>query len=247
MRIHIVRHGQTSWNVERRIQGQLDSELDDTGRAQATACGADFRHTALKAVYSSSSVRTRQTTQLILAAHSAGIDDPGSDASDTATQRAEDIVTYRDDLREVRLGIWEGQMWADIEKRFPELVEAHRTASADFVVKGAEKSIEVQERGVKAMESIISAHRHAGPDVNILVVSHGAIMKLILAYYANVALATLHELPTLPNCAHCIIRVGAGQRFVEQIAGIPFNESPWVHAPQQVAEPIEAIDRFRRA
>ena len=66
MRLHIVRHGQTDWNALRRIQGQLDSELDDTGKQQARDRGADFIDMDIIAVYSSSSKRTRQTTELIL-------------------------------------------------------------------------------------------------------------------------------------------------------------------------------------
>ena len=127
MRLHIVRHGQTDWNALRRIQGQLDSELDDTGKQQARDRGADFIDMDIIAVYSSSSKRTRQTTQLILGTRT-------------------DTVTYRDDLREVKLGVWQGQYWADIEKQYPELVELHAKGSPLFEVEGAEKSSEVQTR-----------------------------------------------------------------------------------------------------
>lgn len=216
MRMHIVRHGQTSWNATRRIQGQLESELDDIGRQQAMERSADFSGMDLAAVYSSSSVRTRQTTELLLGAR-------------------DDMVTYRDDLREVRLGVWQGQMWADIERAYPDLVELHRTASPDFDVTGAEKSHEVQVRGVKAIESIISAHSNADDETNILIVSHGAIMKTILAHYAQIPLSILHTLPTLPNCAHCIIRVDKYERRVEQVASVSFDQTPWAHSQQNNA------------
>ncbi|MGQ7844827.1 histidine phosphatase family protein [Granulosicoccus sp. 3-233] len=215
MRIHIVRHGQTSWNAIRRIQGQLESELDDIGRQQATDRGADFRDMPLSAVYSSSSVRTRQTTALILG-------------------EREDEVVYRDDLREVRLGIWQGHMWADIESAHPEMVELHRIASPLFEVEGAETSQVVQLRGVSAIESIISEHSHLPEEANLLVVSHGAIMKTILAHYANVDLNVLHELPTLSNCSHCILQVSGETRSVEQIESRPFSETPWASADQLI-------------
>ncbi len=221
MRLHIVRHGQTDWNAVRRIQGQLESELDETGKQQARDRSADFTDMHLAAVYSSSSVRTRQTTALILGDRT-------------------DMVTYRDDLREVHLGVWQGQMWSDVEKAHPELVEAHRIASPSFEVKGAEKSHAVQERGVRAIESIISAHSAACENDNILVVSHGAIMKTILAYYANVPLGVIHNLPSLPNCAHCIIGVDRQERTVEQIASIPFSETPWANAPRVAS--LNSID-----
>ncbi len=213
MRIHIVRHGQTSWNAIRRIQGQLESELDDIGRQQATERGEDFKDMALSAVYSSSSVRTRQTTALILG-------------------ERQDEVVFRDDLREVRLGVWEGHMWADIEKAHPEMVELHRIASPHFNVEGAETSQVVQKRGVAAIESIIKEHNALPEEANLLIVSHGAIMKTILAHYADVSLDILHELPTLSNCSHCIIQVAGDTRRVEQIESTPFDQTAWASADQ---------------
>lgn len=211
MLIHMVRHGQTSWNAVRKIQGQLDSELDDTGRQQARERGSDLKELPLAAVYSSSSLRTRQTTQLLLDQRQAS-------------------VTYRDDLREVRLGIWQGRMWADVEREFPTMVEAHRTDSPLFDVEGAERSQEVQERGVAAIESIVQAHKNCEADDNILVVSHGAIMRTILGHYCGIPLARLHTVPALPNCAHCIIYAHENERGVTQIAGIPFDQTEWAAA-----------------
>jgi broad specificity phosphatase PhoE len=216
MRLHIVRHGQTDWNAARRIQGQLDSELDDTGKQQAADRGSDFTDMNLLAVYSSSSVRTRQTTQLVLGSRT-------------------DNVTYRDELREVTLGIWEGQYWADIEEQFPEIVDAHAKGLPSFKIEGAENSDEVQRRGSSAIEAIIAAHSDAAVHDNILIVSHGAIMKTILAYYLNVALTNLHTLPQLPNCAHCIIEVNGLDRVVHTIASTPFANTAWAEAPRMGA------------
>ncbi len=208
MRLHIVRHGQTDWNAKRRIQGQLDSQLDEIGQQQAIERGHDFVDMDLAAVYSSSSLRTRQTTELVLGDR-------------------HDMVTFRDDLREVRLGVWQGLYWADVEKDHPEMVEAHNTASQDFNVEGAERSAEVQERGITAIESIIEAHKHADASDNILIVSHGAIMRTILAYYLAIPLSELITLAPLPNCAHCVIDVSGDERRVLTIASTPINETPW--------------------
>ena len=211
MHLHIVRHGQTSWNAERRIQGQLESELDEPGIEQAKIRGADFVDMDLHAVYSSSSVRTRQTTDNILGTRDA-------------------FVTFRDDLREVKLGVWQGQLWADIERAYPEMVEAHWKALPTFNVEGAEKFRDVQRRGVSAIESIINAHKNAEPHENILVVSHGAIMKSILCHFARVPLTDMHSLPSLPNCAHCVIVIDDDKRSITHIAGEPFADTAWFNA-----------------
>ncbi|MFT6303624.1 MAG: putative phosphoglycerate mutase [Pseudomonadales bacterium] len=214
MRLHIVRHGQTDWNALRRIQGQLDSQLNDAGKQQAHERGADFIDMNLTAVYSSSSLRTRQTTALILGTR-------------------KDSVIYRDDLREVNLGVWQGLYWADVKEQYPDLVELHEKGSPLFEVEGAENTSEFQDRGVTAIESIIAAHDDSKTTDNILIVSHGDIMKTILAYYLKISLIDLHTLPPLPNCAHCIIDVGSDQRTVTTIASTPIANTDWADTPRQ--------------
>ena len=83
--------------------------------------------------------------------------------------------------------------------------------------------------------------------LDILIVSHGAIMKTILAHYACLTLDQLHHLPTLPNCAHCVIRVENGQRTVEQIASEPFSETPWAQLPTRQAASNVAVNHAARS
>ena len=208
MRFHIVRHGQTHWNVQRRIQGQLDSELDESGIAQAIERGRDFADMPLEAVYSSSSVRTRQTVENLLGSR-------------------KDPVVYLDEFREVCWGIWQGEMWSDIEAAHPEMVEAYHKALPHFSVEGAETPEETQARGVAALEALIAKHVKAAEDANILIVSHGAIMKKMLGYYTGIELTELHKLPLLPNCAHCIIDVNNNSRTVTHIAGEKIEQTEW--------------------
>jgi len=140
-------------------------------------------------------------------------------------------VLYMDELREVCLGVWEGKLWNNIEAKYPDMVEAHRKATDDFSVEGAESMHQTQKRGVNAIESIIKTQKDATQSHNyaeVLIVSHGAIMKYILAYYLSIPLTTLHALPSLPNCAHCIIDVQEQQRKVIQIAGVPVEETQWI-------------------
>jgi len=219
MLLHIVRHGQTNWNAERRIQGQLDSELDETGFEQARIRGEDFTNTQFSAVYSSSSLRTRQTTQQLL----------GERLSDGIVDQKYPAV-YMDELREVSLGVWEGRLWSDIIATYPDMVEAHKKANDDFYVEGAESMHQTQKRGVGAIESIINRQRavnQANGSDEVLVVSHGAIMKNIFAYYLGIPLTSSYALPSLPNCAHCIIDVQEQQRNVVQIAGVPVEATEW--------------------
>ncbi len=216
MLLHIVRHGQTDWNVERRIQGQLDSELNEIGFEQARQRGKDFIKIAFSAVYSSSSLRTRQTTNQLL----------GDRLVDGLVDEIFPVI-YMDELREVSLGVWEGHLWSEIAAVYPAMVEAHQKASNDFSIEGAESMYQTQERGVKAIESIITRQSSTTQTTDtdeILIVSHGAIMKDILAYYIDIPLTDLHAYPSLPNCAHCIIDVSGPKRSVVQIAGAPAGQ-----------------------
>lgn len=210
MLFHIVRHGQTHWNAQRRIQGQLDSELDEHGVSQAIARGLDFADMPLEAAYASSSLRTRQTIANILGNRS-------------------DAITYMDELREVCWGIWQGHMWSDIEAAHPEMVEAYHKALPHYSVEGAETPAQTQNRGVDALEALFKTHKDAPEDANVLIVSHGDIMKKILAHYIGVELTQLHTLPHLPNCAHCVIDASENARSVTHIAGDKIEDTPWSH------------------
>jgi len=209
MQLHLVRHGQTHWNAERRIQGQLDSTLDPTGREQARALGPTLAALGIGAVYCSTSERARQTLALSLGT-------------------PPDEVVYRDELREIRLGVWDGRLWEDVRRDSPEMVERLRKASAGFDVEGAESYVDLQRRGVAAIERIIAEE---AAEV-VLVVSHGALIKTVLAHYAAQPLATIRTLPSLPNCARSVLHAKSERRELSSIADVPFATSPWAVVPE---------------
>ena len=206
MHLHLIRHGQTAWNAERRIQGQLDAELDDTGRAQARALAPTLSELGFGAFYCSTSSRTRETAALALA------------------PAAPDIV-YRDELREIHLGAWQGRLWDDVIAETPAMVERLLGADPAFAVDGAEGYPELQRRGVAAIERIVDER---AADV-VLVVSHGALIKTVLAHYAGRPLTDLRALPSLANCARSVIEADGDARRVLDVAGEPFAETPWAH------------------
>ena len=208
MQLHLIRHGQTDWNTQRRIQGQLETELDATGRDQAKARGKTFVDMPLHAVYSSSSVRTRQTTELILGSRT-------------------DSVVFRDELKEINLGVWQGRFWSDVESTDPDMVQALNFAEPSFNVEGAESYHDLQRRGVKAIERILDEHQNAPSNSNILVVSHGALLKTIIAHYTNVPLSELPSYPSLPNCCHSILLYKDNSARFTVFNGAPIEQSDW--------------------
>jgi broad specificity phosphatase PhoE len=99
--ILLVRHGETDWNAERRVQGHSDTPLNDTGREQARALAEELAAERIDAVYSSDLLRAHETARIV--AESKGLG-----------------VTAIRDLRERHFGTWEGLTDVEIFSRFPE-------------------------------------------------------------------------------------------------------------------------------
>jgi uncharacterized phosphatase len=99
--ILLVRHGETDWNLHRRLQGHSDTPLNDRGREQALALASELAGEQIDAVYSSDLVRAHETARIVAEHH--GLD-----------------VTAIDDLRERHFGTWEGLSDDEIHERFPE-------------------------------------------------------------------------------------------------------------------------------
>ena len=104
VRITAVRHGETAWNVDTRIQGQLDIALNDHGQWQAQRVGLALADSGIDHIYSSDLQRAHSTAQAI-ATH-AGI--------------STDAIALHKGLRERAFGSFEGQTYAEIEAQWPE-------------------------------------------------------------------------------------------------------------------------------
>jgi len=205
LRLHLIRHGETGWNREKRVQGQRESELNQTGREQAGALQQTVQELALSAIYVSSAVRTRQTAEIL----TEGIALP---------------QVYRDDLREISLGAWETRLWSEVEEEFPEQTNNFHHQPERFFFDGAESFADLQQRGVQAIESIVQQEVEG----NVLVVSHGALLKTILLHYAGIDLAHLWAGPALYNCAHSVLAASSGSDLqVESIAGVAATKIQW--------------------
>lgn len=198
MQIHFIRHGQTNWNEERRVQGQTNSVLTDLGKEQAKNLNQKMLAENFARVYCSSSIRTRQTADCLFAGSSIEI-------------------TYWDSLREIHLGPWEGQLYADIEKHSPESFEHFWKSPHLFNVEGAETFADIQKRGVAAVKEIAENH----PNEKVALVSHGAIIKSILGFFEGRPLSQLWDAPQMHNCAHSIVEFSNnGEASILQYADI---------------------------
>ncbi|MCB1665896.1 MAG: histidine phosphatase family protein [Pseudomonadales bacterium] len=201
MRIHLIRHGQTDWNREKRVQGHSESLLTPLGQEQARLLAPVLKPYDIRRVYCSSSQRTRQTAELLFA--------------------GEPVETsFHDELREIFLGPWEGHLQSDIRERYPESFEHFWQRPEAFRQEGAEHFEQTQARGLAMLKRILS--QQAAEDVAI--VSHGVLIKSVLCALEDRPLARLWEPPVMHNCAHSIVVADPehGRMRIEQFAGTPW-------------------------
>jgi probable phosphoglycerate mutase len=152
-----VRHGQSTWNHERRIQGQLDPPLSEDGRRQAARLGRRLGPRRLAGFYTSDLKRAFETAQLI--GRSLAIE-----------------PTPIPELREIFLGEWEGLRTVEIAERYPQAWTAWQEEPNWDLVPGGESAALFEARVAGALESIFNRHERG----EVLVVTHGGVIQIAL-------------------------------------------------------------------
>ncbi len=159
-RIIAVRHGETAWNVNTRIQGQLDIALNDKGRWQAQRAGRALADESIDRIYSSDLMRAHATAQAI-ANHS----------SNPAARQ----VHLHTGLRERGFGTFEGQTWADIEINWPDESRRWRQRDPHFAPPGGETPLQLRERVSRTVNELAAQHLNE----QIVLVAHGGVMDML--------------------------------------------------------------------
>jgi len=155
-RLIVVRHGETAWNVDTRIQGQLDIGLNATGVRQAQQLGQALADETVAAVYASDLSRAWDTARAV--AGPLGIE-----------------VVAEPRLRERAFGQFEGRTFADIEANSPDEARRWRTRDPEFEPEGGESLIVFRQR-VTAVAAELAA-RH--PGALVVLVAHGGVMDVL--------------------------------------------------------------------
>ena len=159
-RIIAIRHGETPWNVDTRIQGQLDIGLNDTGQWQAQRVGQALRDEAITAIYSSDLARAFETAQAI------------AQSNACASQLQ---VAPNTGLRERHFGHLQGQTWAEIEQGWPEDARLWRGRDPHWTPVGGESLVVLRERIADCVNALASQHMGE----QIVLVAHGGVMDAL--------------------------------------------------------------------
>ena len=155
-RLIVVRHGETAWNVDTRIQGHLDIPLNATGLWQARQLGDALAGEAISAIYTSDLLRARKTAQAVADATGAAlVDEPG--------------------LRERAFGSFQGRTFAEIEAEHPEQARRWRQRDPDYAPDGGESLRVLRERVVDTTHRLAARH----PGELVLLVTHGGVLDVL--------------------------------------------------------------------
>jgi probable phosphoglycerate mutase len=155
-RIIAIRHGETAWNVNTRIQGQLDIELNDKGRWQIQRLAMALAHEPISAIYCSHLLRARDTAHSI------------SRATGRTLQTSAGLC-------ERGFGVFEGKTFAEIEAAWPEQALRWRKRDPLWAPEGGESLIDLRERITRTASEL--AARHLGEQ--IVLVAHGGVMDVL--------------------------------------------------------------------
>jgi 2,3-bisphosphoglycerate-dependent phosphoglycerate mutase len=155
-RIAAIRHGETAWNRETRMQGQLDIALNANGRAQARCLAAALADEAFDAIYSSDLLRAHQTAQALAASCLAPI------VTDVG-------------LRERCFGIFESLTYADVQVRWPDQARRWHQRDPDFGPAHGEVLRDFYERCLRTLTRLAAAH----PGCSIAIVTHGGVLDCL--------------------------------------------------------------------
>lgn len=171
--IILIRHGETVWNQQRRMQGHSDSPLSEAGARQARLLALRLKQFAFSALYSSDSGRAHHTARSV------------------AEVTGHDIV-IEPRLRERHFGVFEGLTGSEIEANYPADYVRFKSRDQAHVIPGGESASQFRARVFACFHEI--AARHAGELV--VVITHGLVLDALYRAALGIApeLPRIHEL-----------------------------------------------------
>jgi broad specificity phosphatase PhoE len=198
---YIVRHGETEWNRDGRLQGQKDSPLTEKGLAQAKVVAQKLRHIKFDALFSSDLLRAKRTADIIALEHELAVD----------TTEA---------LRERKFGTVEGKKPEELRRELKEIMEVFDSLPPEErfryrFVEDMESDDEVATRFITYLREMAVAYIGK----TVLLVCHGGLMR---AFLIKVGYGTHEELPpgTIDNTAYFRLDSDGVEFFVKETDGI---------------------------
>lgn len=191
MEIYIVRHGETIWNKEKRLQGTSDIELNEEGRRLAKETGKNLWNVKFDAVYASSLKRAYQTAELIMLGRQ--------------------IPVIRDDrIREIGFGVLEGKIMEQMTETEKICINQFFNRPEVYIpADGGERMEDAVKRATDFMQDKIEPLEQEGAE-RVMIVAHGAINKAIMTYIKQLGKEDFWSGEFQKNCNAIIVNYTNG-------------------------------------
>lgn len=180
-KIFLIRHGESQWNILKRIQGQQDIPLTERGLIQAELVGSRLVNEKIDKIYSSDLIRAFNTAEII-------------------GQKLNKPVIPMKEFREISFGIWEGISDEEMLRKYYDEYLMWRKNPENLKIEGAETLEELQLRAMNGVNKIIKDSK----EENILIVSHSATLKTMVLGLLDMNLRHFKNL-TLNNVSLTIV------------------------------------------
>lgn len=173
MILYCVRHGESAYNTEGRIQGQSDVPLSELGRKQSEAVAEALARLPIEALYASPLRRAMQTAEPI-------------------ARRLNLEIQTDPRLKEIHAGVFQDKVWTEIAEKHPDHASRWKSGDPDFAIPGGESRRDLMHRGKEVFEAIRASGR-----ARVVVVSHGGLLAAALKALLEIP-ARLHPF-SFPN------------------------------------------------
>ena len=201
LKLYIVRHGETEWNVIKRFQGQLNTSLTEKGMEKLRETGKKLENVLFDEVYTSELGRTVASAEIIL-----------NENRGYKNKKLE--LKKLAELNEVYFGVWQGLTYEEVFLKYPEEANNYFYNVKNYKAENveAENLKDALERFLKGINKILESHKSG----NILVVTHGTVFEMFMNYVANDSIFDIDERTLMGNGDYKIFSYKDG-KFQEEM------------------------------
>ena len=184
LKLYIVRHGETEWNVIKRFQGQLNTPLTEKGIKKLKETGKELEDVTFEEVYTSELERTVNSAEIIL-------------NENRGYKNKKRNLKKLAELNEVHFGVWQGLKYEEVFLKYPEEANNYFYNVKNYKAENveAENLKDALERFLKGINKILDSHKSG----NILVVTHGTVLEMFMNYVANNSIYDIDERTLMGN------------------------------------------------
>jgi len=184
LKLYIVRHGETEWNVIKRFQGQLNTPLTEKGIEKLKETGRKLEDVTFEEVYTSELERTVNSAEIIL-------------NENRGYKNNKLKLKKLAELNEVHFGVWQGLKYEEVFLKYPEEANNYFYNVKNYKAENvkAENLKDALERFLRGINKILDSHKSG----NILVVTHGTVFEMFINHVGNNDIFDIDERTLMGN------------------------------------------------